>query len=416
LELPVDFAKKIADNLGWKIVQVQDTFEFSEDKQGFFLATLKPKKFLEKHQFQRICSLARDLGGEGYVKGAKAWKIPSAYAKKSWASVKCVSCGSSVSVYPDQKEVRCEKCGQMIQLASPASPAKPSEGPKKVSMETGFTTLPIRALLSMPFQSRITAEGPEFTLLVDSIKTYGVLEPIIVRPKPTGLFEIAAGDRRVRAAEKAGLLEVPVIIRKLSDEEALVICLTENLHRKDLSDLEKSRALGELAKTKGWNAHQIAEFLKMSYTWVVKYLPDEYKDSGMSELGKLGAESKKEQDLHVATRRVANGESEETRHTISCANCGDPVAEPVHLQGKFYCQECAEQVEAESIPTALPTEPVPSFDESPEGPEEVGESERSQALRAIQIGEFTCTECNQHFLVDHLPNGKHRLRLVKEVD
>jgi len=85
VNLPSDFAKAIADALGWKLIQVDDTFDFDEDKAGFFWAKLKPKKFLEKSDFRTMCALTRDLGGEGYLQGAKAWKVRGPYAKKPQA-------------------------------------------------------------------------------------------------------------------------------------------------------------------------------------------------------------------------------------------------------------------------------------------------------------------------------------------
>jgi hypothetical protein len=80
--LPSDFAKEIAKSLGVTDKWVDEYFEVEEDKQGFFVAKLKPKKFLENDQFRTMCALARDLGGEGYLQGMKAWKVPGPLAKK----------------------------------------------------------------------------------------------------------------------------------------------------------------------------------------------------------------------------------------------------------------------------------------------------------------------------------------------
>jgi ParB-like chromosome segregation protein Spo0J len=204
--------------------------------------------------------------------------------------------------------------------------------------------------------------------LTESIRTLGVLQSILVRPKPNGLYEIVYGQRRARAAEKAGLVEVPVTIRFLSDEEAFTLQLTENLQRKDLSEEEKTRALGELAKRTGWNAQQIADKLKMSYTWVVKYLPEEFKDGEMAELGKRGGEAKAENEEVVteseikepATRRVAE-EPEES----------EQQSEPLGVQ--------------------------PESQVEPEGP------------KSLLTGfEVECPECHVKLLINHVdhPNGK----------
>ena len=123
------------------------------------------------------------------------------------------------------------------------------------------------------------------------------------------------GQRRVRAAEKAGLVEVPVTIRFLSDEEAFTLQLTENLQRKDLSEEEKTRALGELAKRTGWNAQRIADKLKMSYAWVCRYLPEEFKAAEKVEAGRIGGEVLKQRyEEEAALRRRA--ESQDTRQGI----------------------------------------------------------------------------------------------------
>ena len=83
MKLPSDFAKKIAEALGMTEKWVQEWFDVEEDKQGYFVAKLKPKKFLDKKdQFRTMCALVRDLGGEEYLKGAMAWKVPGPYAKK----------------------------------------------------------------------------------------------------------------------------------------------------------------------------------------------------------------------------------------------------------------------------------------------------------------------------------------------
>jgi len=394
LKLPSDFAQKIAECFGMTAQGVDQLFDFSEDKQGFFWARLKPKKFLEKPEFKTMCVLARDLGGEDYLQGAKAWKIPGPLAKRV----------------------------DTTSIPGPAGDArsKPSEGPRpearkepsgvapKVLTEDKSRppqfTVPLKALLSMPFQCRTNPDDPEMAELTESIKALGVLQPILVRPKPNGLYEIVYGQRRARAAEKAGLVEVPVTIRFLSDEEAFTLQLTENLQRKDLSEEEKTRALGELAKRTGWNAQQIADKLKMSYTWVTKYLPAEFKDEEKARAGALGGESKSATLQHSATQRVAGPPA------INCARCGDPIqGPPVHLEDSYYCQECAEQLEAEAVPTLLPGQP-----------KELGEPTHLEPAPpeppAVDIGGFECPECHKHFIVEHLPNGKHKLKPVREAE
>ena len=94
--------------------------------------------------------------------------------------------------------------------------------------------------------------------LVASIKSKGVLEPILVRPKD-GKYEIIAGERRYMAAKTAGLEEIPCIEMNIEDNEAMEISLIENLQRKDLNVFEEADGLNSLADMYGYNHSQIAE-------------------------------------------------------------------------------------------------------------------------------------------------------------
>jgi ParB/RepB/Spo0J family partition protein len=386
VKLPSDFATKISESLAITPLAVADLFEIEEDKQGFFVAKLKPQQFLEKMQFRTMCTLVRDLGGEDYLEGAKAWKVPGPFAKKG---------AEKPSGQAMDRQATYKEPGNAVPGPMGVAPRVVTDDKSRPPQ----TTVPIKALLSMPFQCRTNPDDPEMADLTESIKALGVLQPILVRPKPNGLYEVVYGQRRAKAAEKAGLVEVPVSIRFLSDEEAFTLQLTENLQRKDLSEEEKSRALGELAKKFGWNAQQIADKLKMSYQWVVKYLPSEFKAEQQSEAGKASGAARAESVLRRGT------ESQDTGLQVICARCGDPIqGPPVHLEGKFYCQECYEQVQAEKVPGILP-EP-----ERVEEPEEEKEPEPP----ALDIGGFECPECHKHFIVEHLPNGKHKLKQLRE--
>ena len=86
--------------------------------------------------------------------------------------------------------------------------------------------------------------------LVQSVKEHGILEPLLVRPLANGNYELVAGERRYRAAREAGLLAVPVVVRELSDEEALALALIENLHREDLNPVEETEAILQLLTLK----------------------------------------------------------------------------------------------------------------------------------------------------------------------
>lgn len=86
--------------------------------------------------------------------------------------------------------------------------------------------------------------------LAESIRQYGILEPILVRSLPKGQYELVAGERRYRAAQLAGLKEVPVVVRELSDQEASQLALIENLQREDLNPVEETEGVLDLLTLK----------------------------------------------------------------------------------------------------------------------------------------------------------------------
>ncbi len=98
----------------------------------------------------------------------------------------------------------------------------------------------------------------EFAGLVDSVKKYGVLQPIVVRPLNAG-FEVVAGERRWRAAEAAGLEAIPAVVRMISDQEALELALVENLQREDLNPMERARAYRTLIDEFHLTQNQVAD-------------------------------------------------------------------------------------------------------------------------------------------------------------
>ncbi len=110
--------------------------------------------------------------------------------------------------------------------------------------------------------------------LAESIKKYGLLQPILVRPDKVleGQYEIVAGERRWRAAQKAQLHEVPVVIRELNDEETLQIALVENLQRRDLNAIEEARGYQRLADDFGHIHDEIGEAVGRSRSHIANII------------------------------------------------------------------------------------------------------------------------------------------------
>jgi ParB family chromosome partitioning protein len=127
----------------------------------------------------------------------------------------------------------------MGEAAAPVAPDAP-----------GVRTLPVELLEPSPFQPRREMDETALSELADSITQRGVLQPLLVRPKPghEGYYQIIAGERRWRAAQKARLHEVPVLVRPLSDSDAMAAGLVENLQREDLNPVEEAQGYERLMK------------------------------------------------------------------------------------------------------------------------------------------------------------------------
>ncbi|MCS7264826.1 MAG: ParB/RepB/Spo0J family partition protein [Armatimonadetes bacterium] len=139
-------------------------------------------------------------------------------------------------------------------------PTSFSEG---VAESETVTNLPINSIQPNPFQPRQKFNEEELEDLAMSIKIHGLLQPIIVRPKE-GSYELVAGERRWRAAQMAGLKEIPAIVRTCSDDELLALALVENLQREDLNPLEEAQAYKTLMEKFGLTQEAIAELLSKS--------------------------------------------------------------------------------------------------------------------------------------------------------
>jgi ParB family chromosome partitioning protein len=134
--------------------------------------------------------------------------------------------------------------------ASPSSNASDSNSAR---------SFPIEHLEPGPFQPRTSFQPESLTELVESIRARGILQPLLVRPHPKkpGQFQIIAGERRWRAAQQAGLHELPVLIRDLPDSEAMAAALVENLQRQDLNPIEEAEGFRRLVDEFGLTQEQL---------------------------------------------------------------------------------------------------------------------------------------------------------------
>ena len=135
-----------------------------------------------------------------------------------------------------------------------------------LSLDSGMAaqTLPLREIEPDPGQPRKTIEEQSLAELAASIAEHGLLQPIAVRPRLAGGYTIVAGERRWRAARMAGLTEVPVVIKDVTDEQAMELALVENLQREDLDPVEEAAGIRELMDRCGLTQEQAARKLGKS--------------------------------------------------------------------------------------------------------------------------------------------------------
>lgn len=141
-----------------------------------------------------------------------------------------------------------------------------------VQVSAGFVEINVKRLRPGRFQPRRTIQDSELETLANSIKEQGVLQPIIVRIVGNDGYEIIAGERRWRAAQLAGLTNVPVIIKNVPDEAALAIGLIENIQREDLNPLEEAIAFERLGTEFGLSHERIAQAVGKSRTTITNLL------------------------------------------------------------------------------------------------------------------------------------------------
>jgi ParB family transcriptional regulator, chromosome partitioning protein len=124
--------------------------------------------------------------------------------------------------------------------------------------------VPVELLHPNPNNPRKVFDEEDLESLAKSLRDKGLLQPLVVRPRHDGSFEIVAGERRWRASQRAGIHDVPVLIRELDDQETLEIALIENIQRSDLNALEEARAYRQLLEQYHYTQQQLADAIGKS--------------------------------------------------------------------------------------------------------------------------------------------------------
>ncbi|MFZ5528644.1 MAG: ParB/RepB/Spo0J family partition protein [Pseudomonadota bacterium] len=136
---------------------------------------------------------------------------------------------------------------------------KVSDTPAAPAAEGAPTTLRLDLMQAGKYQPRTRMDEGSLYELAESIRSQGIMQPILVRPIGSGRYEIIAGERRSRAAKLAGLTEVPVLVKEVPDEAAAVMALIENIQREDLNPLEEAQGLQRLTQEFGLTHEQAAQ-------------------------------------------------------------------------------------------------------------------------------------------------------------
>ena len=131
--------------------------------------------------------------------------------------------------------------------------------------KTDYLSVSISNLVANKFQPRTYFDKEKIEELAQSIKQNGLIQPIIVRPhSEEGVYEIIAGERRCMAAQNAGLHEVPVVVLKINDVQALELAIVENIQREDLNIIEEAKGYDRLMKEFSYDHEKLADFMGKS--------------------------------------------------------------------------------------------------------------------------------------------------------
>jgi ParB family chromosome partitioning protein len=146
---------------------------------------------------------------------------------------------------------------------APEAPAAPSGAP---------STLNVAQVQAGKYQPRTRMDDGSLSELAASIKTQGIMQPVLVRPIDGGRYEIIAGERRFRAAQLAGLDEIPVLVREVDDQNAAAMALIENIQREDLNPLEEAQGIARLISEFDFTHEQAANAVGRSRSAVSNLL------------------------------------------------------------------------------------------------------------------------------------------------
>ena len=148
----------------------------------------------------------------------------------------------------------------------------PEPSPEASAEPAGQTTVPLEEIHPGRHQPRRSFHEESLAELAQSIKAQGMMQPVLLRPRPQGGYELVAGERRWRAAGLAGLRSVPALIKEVTDQQASVMALIENIQREDLKPLDEAGALQRLHDEFGLTHQEVADAVGKSRAAVTNAL------------------------------------------------------------------------------------------------------------------------------------------------
>lgn len=203
----------------------------------------------------------------------------------------------------------------LVRQNAPADDAPQPGGSSTAAPQSGLASIPVANIEPLPGQPRTHFDDAALDELAESIATRGVIQPIIVTPLEKGRYQLVAGERRWRAAQRARLHQIPALVRKLDQREVLALALIENIQREDLNPVEEARAYSRLAESESMTQAEIAKMVDKSRSHVANLmrllaLPDSVLDrveQGALSMGHARALVGRDDAEMLAQRAVAEG-------------------------------------------------------------------------------------------------------------
>jgi ParB family transcriptional regulator, chromosome partitioning protein len=220
--------------------------------------------------------------------------------------------------------------------------------PTGTDAPTGYSSIPVEEIEPNPNQPRTRFDEEALTNLADSIREVGVLQPISVMQLEAGGYRLIAGERRLRAAKRAGLTEIPAVIRTVDDQGSLTEALIENIQRENLSPLEEAAAYSQLLEDYGLTHEEIGLRVgrsRVAVTNSLRLLTLSAAIQGMLERGELsagharallGVEDRKYAE-HIAERAVTEGWS--VRQVEEAARARREIEDPAQVERQPLVRE-----------------------------------------------------------------------------